>query len=263
MRIRSISLAPLIITALSVPFLGERVGWHRWAAISIGFCGVLVMLQPSASSVITLGALAALRVGDRLCGERDRRFACRSKTDSNIERRLLVAVHHDGHQHGDCAADLGADSRPSTSDGSSRTASPAHSPSLMLTIAFRPRRRSVIAPFEYTALLWGVMIDWLVWDTLADAARLHRWRHRVRERSVGDLARGSPQGRAASRGDERAPASTDAASATRAQTGSRVLVERAAASGIVDAISMTSSPSFLRAAQTRGRQHRAPALRPA
>jgi drug/metabolite transporter (DMT)-like permease len=37
---------PLIIAALSGIILGERVGWRRWAAISVGFFGVLVILQP-------------------------------------------------------------------------------------------------------------------------------------------------------------------------------------------------------------------------
>jgi drug/metabolite transporter (DMT)-like permease len=37
---------PLIIAALSGPVLGERVGWRRWAAIGVGFAGVLVILQP-------------------------------------------------------------------------------------------------------------------------------------------------------------------------------------------------------------------------
>lgn len=39
-------VAPLLITALSVPLLGERVGPRRWAAVAVGFAGVLVMLQP-------------------------------------------------------------------------------------------------------------------------------------------------------------------------------------------------------------------------
>ena len=39
---------PLLIAALSGPVLGERVGWRRWAAISFGFLGVLVILQPGA-----------------------------------------------------------------------------------------------------------------------------------------------------------------------------------------------------------------------
>ena len=37
---------PLLIAALSGPILGEKVGWRRWAAIGIGFIGVLVILQP-------------------------------------------------------------------------------------------------------------------------------------------------------------------------------------------------------------------------
>lgn len=37
---------PLLIAALSGPVLGEKVGWRRWAAIGIGFVGVLIILQP-------------------------------------------------------------------------------------------------------------------------------------------------------------------------------------------------------------------------
>jgi drug/metabolite transporter (DMT)-like permease len=37
---------PLLVAALSVPVLGEKVGWRRWTAIGIGFAGVLVILRP-------------------------------------------------------------------------------------------------------------------------------------------------------------------------------------------------------------------------
>lgn len=37
---------PLVITALSVPMLGERVGWRRWIAVGIGFVGTLIIIQP-------------------------------------------------------------------------------------------------------------------------------------------------------------------------------------------------------------------------
>ncbi|MCC1492196.1 DMT family transporter [Cognatishimia sp. F0-27] len=37
---------PLLIAALSGPVLGEHVGWRRWAAIGVGFVGVLIILQP-------------------------------------------------------------------------------------------------------------------------------------------------------------------------------------------------------------------------
>ena len=47
---------PLIVAALSGPILGEAVGWRRWAAIGVGFIGVLIILQPG----ITVFAPAAI-----------------------------------------------------------------------------------------------------------------------------------------------------------------------------------------------------------
>lgn len=41
---------PLILCALSIPLLGEHVGWRRWLAIAIGFCGVLVIVQPGTAA---------------------------------------------------------------------------------------------------------------------------------------------------------------------------------------------------------------------
>ena len=40
--------APLIVALLSMPLLGERVGWRRWTAIAVGFVGVLLILKPEA-----------------------------------------------------------------------------------------------------------------------------------------------------------------------------------------------------------------------
>ncbi|WP_027554521.1 DMT family transporter [Bradyrhizobium sp. Cp5.3] len=50
---------PIFVTAMSALFLGEKVGWRRWTAILIGFCGVLIALRPSAQT-ISLPALIAL-----------------------------------------------------------------------------------------------------------------------------------------------------------------------------------------------------------
>ena len=41
---------PLILCALSIPFLGETVGWRRWLAIVVGFCGVLIIVQPGTAA---------------------------------------------------------------------------------------------------------------------------------------------------------------------------------------------------------------------
>ena len=53
---------PLMVMALSVPILGETVGWRRWLAVCVGFCGVLLILRPGTamfSSASILPVLAA------------------------------------------------------------------------------------------------------------------------------------------------------------------------------------------------------------
>ncbi|MCP5074768.1 MAG: DMT family transporter [Rhodobacteraceae bacterium] len=51
--------APLIITVLSVPVLGETVRWQRWLAVLVGLMGVIIVLRPGTSE-ITLGHVGAL-----------------------------------------------------------------------------------------------------------------------------------------------------------------------------------------------------------
>ena len=51
--------APLLITVLSIPILGERVGLHRWSAVALGLVGVLIVLRPGATE-ISLGHIAAM-----------------------------------------------------------------------------------------------------------------------------------------------------------------------------------------------------------
>src|SRR6476661_8648610 len=50
---------PIFVTALSAIVLREQVGWRRWSAVGIGFCGVLIAMQPSAQT-ISWPALIAL-----------------------------------------------------------------------------------------------------------------------------------------------------------------------------------------------------------
>jgi drug/metabolite transporter (DMT)-like permease len=54
-----IACYPLIVAGLSVPFLGEKFGWRRWAAIFIGFIGVIIILRPN-TNIISEGSIFAL-----------------------------------------------------------------------------------------------------------------------------------------------------------------------------------------------------------
>lgn len=54
--------APLVVTMAAALFLGEKVGWRRWTAISIGFAGVLVILRPGTDGWQAAGLLTVLCV---------------------------------------------------------------------------------------------------------------------------------------------------------------------------------------------------------
>ena len=47
-----LSATPIVVTLLSIPLLGERVGWRRWSAIIVGLVGVLLILKPDASGFL-------------------------------------------------------------------------------------------------------------------------------------------------------------------------------------------------------------------
>ncbi len=72
--------SPLFITALSVPFLGESVGWRRWVGILVGFAGVLIIVQPGGDTfdaysilpIISALAYATTQILSRRLGTSDK-----------------------------------------------------------------------------------------------------------------------------------------------------------------------------------------------
>lgn len=58
-------VGPVFVTALAPLMLAERVGWHRWTAVLVGFAGVLVMLRPGGDA---LNWAALFPAGAALCG---------------------------------------------------------------------------------------------------------------------------------------------------------------------------------------------------
>jgi drug/metabolite transporter (DMT)-like permease len=55
---------PFIVAALGGPILGEWIGWRRWTAIMVGFCGVLLVARPGAGGI---HPAALLIVGSAIC----------------------------------------------------------------------------------------------------------------------------------------------------------------------------------------------------
>ena len=160
-------VAPLLITALSVPILGERVGPRRWTAIGIGLLGVLVVLRPTGEGVLSLAGVAVLvaAVGYSVSAITVRVIA---RTDSTqaITFWLLALM----------AVGAGALAWPAwvplrTEDawliGGIGVAGALGQ--YTITEAFRLGEASLIAPLEYTALVWGVALDLALWGVLPDS----------------------------------------------------------------------------------------------
>lgn len=159
--------APLIVTALSVPLLGEHVGWQRWTAITVGLIGVVTMLHPSASKLVSLGALAALVSATGYAFNAIAlRVLTRTVTTSSVIFWMigLMTVLAGCLAAPEWAA-IQSQDWPLLAGLGVCAAIGQH----LLTEAFRNAPPSVVAPFEYTALLWGILADWTVWGVLPTA----------------------------------------------------------------------------------------------
>jgi drug/metabolite transporter (DMT)-like permease len=157
-------VAPLLITVLAVVILKEQVDWTRWVAVAVGFCGVIIVLRPTGSGALTIPGLAVLAcaVGYALSAIIIRVLGRTDSTESMMFWLMaLVGI----------GAGLLAlpEWRPIQSAHWPVVAGVAVLGSigqLAITEAFKLGESSFIAPFEYTALAWGVGLDWFVWRTV-------------------------------------------------------------------------------------------------
>lgn len=157
--------APIFITALSVPLLRESVGARRWTAVIVGFLGVLVIVRPGAAAfqpaslyVVGTALLYALfMISARWIDRREgpwtmtvyvvlfpllfsglvAPFAWRPLQASHLPLFLALAVF----------GTLGM---------------------MLITQAFRQAPAAIVAPFDYTALVWASLLGWLVWGEVPD-----------------------------------------------------------------------------------------------
>ncbi len=161
----SIFLAePLIVTALAVPLLGDRVGGRNWLAICVGLVGVFIILRPSAAGFVTLGALAVLVSATAYAlSVITLRVITRTDTTTSV---IVWTVGLMTVMTGFFAM---TDWMPLAREHWLWLAALGVFGALgqhLLTDAFRSAPPAVVAPFEYTALLWGILIDWVAWHVL-------------------------------------------------------------------------------------------------
>lgn len=156
-------IAPLMITALSVPLLGETVGWRRWAAVLVGFGGVLIVLRPGVVAV-NLATLAVL-IGATCYALNAITVRILGRTDSTAAMSFwfmaFVAIGAGVLAIPDWQPVRAADAGWLIGMGISGALG-----QVLITEAFRCAPVSVIAPFEYSTLFWGVLLDVAIWGVL-------------------------------------------------------------------------------------------------
>lgn len=163
-------VAPILITLLSAPVLREKVPHAHWWSVAFGMLGVLVALRPGTDGLVSWGGLAVLAAA--VCYAVAAVVArLSSRTDSSESMMLWIMV----------MVALGAGALAAPNWVTIRTddlwllaalAVAGFGGQLAITEAFRQGQASAVAPFEYTALAWGLGVDWLIWDTLPDSYTL-------------------------------------------------------------------------------------------
>jgi drug/metabolite transporter (DMT)-like permease len=166
--------APLIVVVLAALILKERVWAYRWSAVVVGFAGVLIMLSPhlgatgSPTGASSFGALVAL-------------FAACCSAGATIQVRRLTATETTG-------AIVLYFSLLTTLLGLATIVLGWRAPPLsdflllaligvlggvgqiLLTSSYRYADASVIAPFEYTTMIWALLFGWFVFGELPTRA---------------------------------------------------------------------------------------------
>ncbi len=159
---------PIFVTALSVPILGEKVGARRWAAVLVGFLGVVVITQPGSAlewpMLYVLGASLSWAVVAIL----SRKLGKTESTGTMVFYALasFVAVM--------ALPIYWVWTPPSTQDLVliGLAALVGVSAQMCLIRAYAIAEPSVIGPFEYTGLVWAALFGYVIWGDVPDAFTL-------------------------------------------------------------------------------------------
>ncbi|SDX86147.1 DMT family transporter [Citreimonas salinaria] len=157
--------SPLIITVLSIPILGESVRLRRWAAVIVGLVGVLVVLRPGATE-LSLGHLAALAA------------AFSSATASIIvrkigqdERDVVLLLYPLLANFALMAAILPFVYVPMPVEhlgGLALMAALAFVASSLVIAAYKSAEAVIVAPMQYSQILWATLYGALFFDEVPD-----------------------------------------------------------------------------------------------
>ncbi|MEP3278506.1 MAG: DMT family transporter [Stappiaceae bacterium] len=161
-----LQVLPLVVTAGSALFLGERVGWRRWTAITIGLMGVLLIVRPGLAgfdswSLVAFSAVFFMALRDlatRQMSPNVSTFAVAWLTSIAVGILGILLAPFEEWQP--------------VSAGSLLFLAGAAGFILLayvfIIMAMRTGDIAVISPFRYSIILWAIAIGYLVWDDIPD-----------------------------------------------------------------------------------------------
>ncbi len=156
--------APIFITLLSIFFLGEVIGPRRWIAVILGFAGVLLITQPQADSW-NVGALAAL--GSAISGAM---VAVWLRKLSSSEKSVAIGIYYNSLGSLVCLGWVllsgwltprGVDTWLFVGFGLG-----CGLQQWLLTVSFRYAEASLLAPFEYLAMVFAAIVGYVFWGEI-------------------------------------------------------------------------------------------------
>ena len=158
---------PMVVTALSVPILGEKVGWRRWSAVVVGFIGVLIVLRPG---IAELKARAYRRdllgpvlraVADPGAAHGQGRVPPAGLIFWMVVALLAVSAPVMPEVYVPMSwPDLGLMAVLGLLSGAGH---------LMLIRAFRLAPSAIVAPFHYSQMIWAVFFGLFLFGDIPDA----------------------------------------------------------------------------------------------
>ncbi|SOC06378.1 DMT family transporter [Rhodobacter maris] len=160
---------PLLVTVMSIPILGEKVGWHRWAAVIIGLAGVLIVVRPGQAE-LQLGHLAALlsAMGGALASVIVRKIGQEERSLVLLLSPLLGNVVAMG-----LALPLVWVPLELPALGLMGVVALFGLTGAFLSIlAYRTGEAVIVAPMQYSQILWAVFYGWVFFHERVDAVTL-------------------------------------------------------------------------------------------
>ncbi|MFV0410995.1 MAG: DMT family transporter [Paracoccus sp. (in: a-proteobacteria)] len=156
---------PLLITLLSIPLLGERVGIHRWLAVGLGLCGVLIVLRPGANA-LSIGHLAAL-----LAAFSSATAAVVTRKLGGAERPLVLLMWPMLGNLTLTGAGLTLGYTPMALFDLALAAMIAVlglAGGFLSILAYRAGEAAIVAPMQYSQILWATVYGWYIFGEKLD-----------------------------------------------------------------------------------------------